>query len=141
MTESEHQASDKERDRIDSERKHLEGLLKDRINFHLLFGSAFMLVLSRIEASEVDVRAVVLGATTILSSFITMAILRTHLLVGKALKEIIEKYPTHPYTRYREQVSFPWNANKILIMVPFFLTGFFAIGTIYYVYLYVSGQS
>lgn len=139
MTEPESQSNEKEMNRVDSERKHLEGLLKDRINFHLLFGSAFMLVLSRIEPSETDVRAVVLGVTTILSSLITFAILRTHRLAGKALKEIIEKFPAHPYTRYRKQVTFPGNANLILIWVPFLLTAFFAVGTIYYVYLWIRG--
>jgi uncharacterized membrane protein (Fun14 family) len=72
--------------RVDVERKHLEGLLKDRINFYLVFASVFMVGLSRIDNDKVRVAA--LAAITIVSLLIGLAILRTHLLVRKALVDI-----------------------------------------------------
>ena len=41
--------------RVDVERKHLEGLLKDRINFHIVFASVFMAGLSGIDNDKVRV--------------------------------------------------------------------------------------
>lgn len=113
-------------ERIDCERKHLEGLLKDRINFNLVFTSVFLAGLPRIEES---IRLVALVFVTVVSLLISLAILRTHRLVQLALEEL-KRDPTHPYTRYRKMINCPPNANSLLIFVPFALTTLFAILTI-----------
>jgi len=115
--------------RVDRERKHLEGLLKDRINFYLVFASVFMLGLSRIDDRWVKVWA--LFIITAVSLLIALAVLRTHRLVEAALRDI-RLDANHPYTRYRNTIAFPWNANWILLYVPFILTLFFATVTIFY---------
>jgi hypothetical protein len=43
--------------RADAERKHLEGLLKDRINFYIIFASVFVVGLSEIKDEEIRVAA------------------------------------------------------------------------------------
>jgi len=106
---------------VDAERKHLEGLLKDRINFYLVFASVFLFGLSKIEFAEF--RIYILGAVTVISFLISLAVLRTYRLVGKALAELDDD---HPYIRYREDISFPPNANYLLVPIPFILTAFFA---------------
>lgn len=114
---------------VDRERKHLEGLLKDRINFYLVFASVFMLGLSRIDSLWIKVWA--LFIITVVSLLITLAVLRTHRLVEAALRDI-RRDENHPYTRYRSTIAFPWNANWILLYVPIILTVFFATVTIFY---------
>jgi hypothetical protein len=113
--------------RIDSERKHLEGLLKDRINFNLVFSSVFLAGLSRIEE---PIRFVILVFGTIVSLLISLAILRTHRLVHLALTDLGQHDPQHPYITYRRKITFPSNANSLLIFVPFALTTLFAVLTI-----------
>src|SRR5262245_5334537 len=100
-----------ETERVDQERKHLEGLLKDRINFYLVFASVFMLGLSRIDGGY-GIKAWALLTITIVSSLIALAVLRTHRLVEAALRDI-RRDANHPYTRYRSTIAFPWNANWI----------------------------
>jgi hypothetical protein len=126
---SEREERAKALDRVDVERRHLEGLLKDRINFYLVFASVFMLGLSRIEDSGVRVWA--LATITLVSFLIGLAVVRTHRLVQRALEEI-RRDTGHPYTRYRAAVKFPPNANKILVFIPFILTTFFAAVTTFY---------
>ena len=110
---------------IDVERKHLEGLLKDRINFYLVFVSVFLLGLSRLDFPQL--RVFLLAAVTVVSAAISLAVLRTYRLVEKAL----EALPTsHPYKKFRAEVRFPPNANWFLVPVPLFLTVLFFILTI-----------
>src|SRR5216683_2858537 len=87
---------------VDRERKHLEGLLKDRINFYLVFASVFMLGLSRIE--DVRIKAWALLTISVVSLLIALAVLRTHCLVQLALADI-RKDENHPYTRYWQASS------------------------------------
>jgi hypothetical protein len=115
--------------RVEDERKHLEGLLKDRINFYIIFASVFVVGLSEIKDDTIRVAALVV--MTVVSSLIGLAVIRTHLLVGKALDEIT-KDETHPYYRFQKEVKFPGNANKFLVWVPVILTTFFLCVTIYY---------
>jgi hypothetical protein len=113
------------------ERKHLEGLLKDRINFHLLFAAVFMAGLSSMDDPKLRFRALLV--ITILSFLIFLAVLRTTLLVQKALKEIWEfGPPRQPYRRYCDAVWFLPNANHILLAVPVVLTIAFGSATAYY---------
>jgi len=112
-------------EKIDLERKHLEGLLKDRINFYLVFVSVFLLGLSHLDFPEL--RIYLLGAVTIVSAAISIAVWRTYRLVAQALKAL----PTdHPYKKFRKEVRFPPNANWFLVPIPSFLTLLFLILTI-----------
>jgi hypothetical protein len=115
--------------RVDVERKHLEGLFKDRINFHIVFASVFMAGLSGIDNPKVRVAAS--GTVTIVSFLIGWAVLRTHRLVYLALEEI-KTDEHHPYYRYQKEVRVPGNANNTLVLVPFILTAFFLGLTIFY---------
>jgi len=115
---------------VNEERKHLEGLFKDRINFHLLFASIFMAAFTSLDNAEL--RRYGLLAITIISFMIGVAVLRTYLLVRLALQEIRAVQPKTPYGRYHDRVWLKINANDILLAVPFILTVFFFMATIYY---------
>jgi hypothetical protein len=108
--------------KVDLERKHLEGLLKDRISFFLLF--APVLVAASYNIANLWIRGWVLLVGTLVSFLLSVAILRTHLFVELALKDIL-KDAEHPYTRYRKAVWFRLNANWLLLPIPFILTGMF----------------
>jgi hypothetical protein len=123
---------------INDERKHLEGLLKDRINFHLLFASVFMAGLSTIHDPKMQVWA--LGFITVISLMIALAVFRTFLLVRRALIEIRNSIPQPPYGRYHDAVWFKPNANDILLGVPFILTVAFLMATVSY-WLRSSGST
>ena len=116
-------------DQVDAERKHLDGLLKDRINFYLVFASVFLFGLAKIEFEEF--RIYLLSAVTVVSLLISLAVLRTYRLVGKALAELGKD---HPYVKYRKSIKFPPNANYLLVPIPFILTAFFAALTILCIY-------
>jgi hypothetical protein len=109
-------------DRIDAERKHLEGLLKDRISFFLLF--APVLVAASYNIANLRIRTAVLGLGTVVSLLLAFAILRTHRFVELALDDI-RRDPEHPYTRYQTAIRFPPNANWLLVWIPFLLSAMF----------------
>ena len=110
-------------ERFDVERKHLEGLLKDRLNFYIVFAAVFLL--GSLNLTWVRARAWVLTGGTIVSLLIGIAVVRTHRLVGKTLAEL-EKDETHPYTIIKQRVRIPPNANGFLVAIPFVLTALFA---------------
>ena len=110
---------------LQDERKHLEGLLKDRISFHLVFSSLFLVGVDRL--SSPGLRLVGLLAGTIVSALLSLAVLRTYVLVQEGLK-LTRSNPQHPYTVLCSRARrFPVNANHLVIGVPFILTLFFAI--------------
>lgn len=113
--------------RVDDERKHLEGLLKDRINFYIVFASVFMAGLSRTDNAKVRLAALI--AATLVSILIGLAVYRTHRLVTIALREIRHD-EKHPYTRYAKTIRFPGNANRLLLGIPIIFTVFFVIAII-----------
>jgi hypothetical protein len=116
--------------RVDAERKHLEGLFKDRLNFQLVFASLFMVGLGKIDAPRVRVEALI--TITVVSFLMAFALLRTFLLVRQALAEIKKADKHHPYTDYAQHTWKIPNANSILISIPFLLFAFFAILTVSY---------
>jgi hypothetical protein len=122
--------------RVDAERKHLEGLFKDRINFHLVFASLFMVGLSKID--DLGVRVGALATITVVSALMAVALLRTYKLVRQALDEIKSKDPLHPYSRYQENVRWPPNANGTLLWIPFLLSIFFLIMTATYGWTWIN---
>jgi hypothetical protein len=116
--------------RVDAERKHLEGLFKDRLNFQLVFASLFMVGLGKIDDPRVRVEALI--TITIVSLLMAIALLRTFLLVRQALAEIKHDDPDHPYSDYTKLTWKMPNANTTLIFIPFLLFAFFAILTVSY---------
>jgi hypothetical protein len=110
---------------LQEERKHLETLFADRINFYLVFAAGVLAFLF----TEQHPRWLVLGAlwtVTILSGLMLFALARTLKLVLKVLGELVKDYPHEPYPKYRAQM--PWylpNANGFLMALPVALTGFF----------------
>ena len=106
-------------ERTDSERKHLEGLLQNRINFYLIFIGLFLGSLYQIYGV---MREVALVAGTVISFLLTLAICRTYGLVARALRDIEDIDPTHPYIKYRRDISFPPNANHVLVIIPIGVT-------------------
>ncbi len=117
-------------EQVESERKHLEGLLKDRINYFMVFASVVVIGVPNIINEKV--RVVALLAWTTASFLMSFAILRTHRLVTEALEEIKKHYPHHPYKVWSAKIKFPGNANTLLVLVPFVLSIVFAGITIYY---------
>jgi hypothetical protein len=114
---------------VEREREHLESLYQERINFFVVFASVVVVGFGEIHDRPILIGA--LWAMTLVSTAITLSIIRTFRLVMKALAEIKADH-THPYTRYWHAVSFPWDANKSLVCVPVILTIFFWGATFYY---------
>lgn len=110
-------------DGVDSERKHLEGLLKDRINFHLVFSSLFLLGSFQLPTSDPDLRVWVLLTGTVVSVLMTLAIVRSTRLVNESLKRLPE---AHSLDSLKNSIcKFPGNANMYLVAVPLVLTTLF----------------
>ena len=105
---------------VDAERKHLEGLLKDRISFFILFAPVIVGAVYTIDDSRV--RAWILLTATVVSVLLALAILRTTRLVGLALNEIRHEHQDQPYVDYYNRIRLPPDANWILIFVPFILS-------------------
>jgi len=106
---------------INEERKYLGGLLKDRMNFYLVFVSLFLLGAYKVPLPYEKFFVLLFG--TIVSFLLYLSVLRTHILVRKAL--IILKHSPSAYNRLQKNVGFPSDANKILIVVPIILTALF----------------
>ncbi len=116
---------------INDERKHLEGLLKDRINFHLIFAAVFMAGLSKMD--DLTIRRWALTIIAIISFVILVAVVRTFLLVNEALKEIRDhRVPQAPYARYYHTLEkrFPFNANTTMALVPLILSLAFGVAAV-----------
>jgi hypothetical protein len=117
---------------INDERQYLEGLLTNRIGFHLLFASVFISGLSSIKAPTI--RVIVLITITTISALLCLSIIRTWLLVRQALNELKADFADEPYPRYATR-AWLGNANWWLVPVPIMLTILFAIITHYYLVL------
>ena len=115
--------------RVEAERRHLEGLFKDRINFHLLFASLFMVGLGKI--NDLQVRFWALLTITVVSFLMAVALVRTFNLVRLALKDI-KSDDTSPYFKYQKETWWVPNANIILITIPWVLSFFFLLMTVFY---------
>jgi hypothetical protein len=113
----------------DEERKHLERLFQDRINFYLVFASLFMVGLSQIDDPTIRLWSLIVFSAV--SALLCLALLRTRKLVQSALDQITSSDDPHPYSWLRNQSILP-NANTVLIWVPIVLTIFFSGVTVYY---------
>lgn len=129
---------DAERQLIDEERKHLEGLLKDRTNFYLVFASLFILGTVRTQGESFAARPFILLVGTTASVLIALAVWRTHRLVTLALNDITQEKFKHPYRTYRDSIRFPPNANHLMIFVPLILSLLFLVLTVQEFAVYYS---
>ncbi len=78
---------------MDEERKYLEGLLKDRFNFFLVFAS--LIIAGIVTADSVNAKEEQLAymASVVVSLFAWFAILRTNILVNRTLDLLPENHP------------------------------------------------
>lgn len=116
---------------IYEERRHFEGLFKDRISLQLVFSTLLLYVVYRGVTPGLELTIPLLGAISlqriilIVGSLVSVALLqavfRTYQLATLALREIISKWPKDPYPTYRRRVWL-WNANRSLLGASIVLT-------------------
>jgi len=116
-------------EKFDAERKHLETLYQERINFYIVFASVFVVGLTDMKPGLMRVAAV--WTITLVSTAIMLSVIRTFRLVRKALADI-KADEHHPYTQYQSKIKFPCDANISLVSVPVILTVFFWCVALYY---------
>lgn len=95
-----------EQEQWEKERAHLEGLLQNRINFYLVF-STLLLGLA-VQIGDGRLKTATLLAGSLVSTVMSLSVLRTTRLVRDVLKKLCE-LPSHPYRVIRR--SDFWNAN------------------------------
>lgn len=109
-------------DKVDEERKHLETLFQERINFYLVYASVAVMGVANI--SDETIRVLALWMTLIISVVMSLSLVRTFLLVRMALDDITNRGYL-PYSDYHRAIKFPGNANYFLVVVPILITFFF----------------
>ena len=108
-------------DRIDNERKFLEGLLKDRFNFFIVSAPVYLFGVFHADISHTQ-RLWALGFGAIVFSLFTFAIVRTSKLIGHAL-DLLLKDKQHPYFILCEEAEPHPRANSMLIGICFVVIG------------------
>jgi hypothetical protein len=104
---------------MDAERKFLEGLLKERFNFFLVSAPVFLFGVFQAKLDDTQRRyALAFGILVFLLA--TLSILRTNLLVGRALDRLSD---THPYKVISKDVIWLPRANSLLVCICFVITG------------------
>jgi hypothetical protein len=110
---------------LQRERKHLETLFADRINFYLVFAAGVLAFLFG-ENHPKWLERMALIAVTMVSLSMIVALYRTFRLVMRVLDEILEKHQETPYAFYYKRASWLPNANYFLLALPISLLLFFA---------------
>ncbi|MGD0571087.1 MAG: hypothetical protein ABSA78_22035 [Candidatus Sulfotelmatobacter sp.] len=111
---------------LEGERKHLETLFAERINFYLVFAAGVLAFLFG-DSHSGHLEKVALSFVTVVSVLMIMALLRTFFLVKGVLDEIVDKHSSKSvYAFYRAEYSWLPNANYVLLFLPIALTVFFA---------------
>ena len=114
---------------LDNERKHLESLLKDRINFYLVFASLF--IAGTVSANDIDptVRTWILYVGAAVSLLLCAAVIRTTWLVERALNRLDT---SHPLVTLRAGSNcILLNANYHLVLIPVIMSALFIWMAIY----------
>jgi hypothetical protein len=114
---------------VNVERKHLETLLQQRINFHLLFASVFVAGMANVPDPVIKFWA--LAMISVISALIAWAVCRTYDLVEQALT-VLRNDKSQPYSVFSRNARIKTNANHILLAVPIFLTACFATAAVFY---------
>ena len=109
---------------LQEERKHLETLFADRINFYLVFAAGVLAFLFGENHAKWLERSA-LGAVTAVSLLMLFALWRTFRLVKRILDELVAKHQTTPYAFYYKTATWVPNANYFLLALPISLTLFF----------------
>jgi hypothetical protein len=116
-------------DAVNVERKHLETLLQQRINFHLLFASVFVAGMAGVPDPATKFWA--LAMISVVSGLIVWALCRTYDLVEQALT-VLRNDETQPYSVFSRHARIKTNANSILLAAPVFLTTCFVAAAVFY---------
>jgi hypothetical protein len=109
---------------LQEERKHLETLFTDRINFYLVFAAGVLAFLFDEHHPKWLERSALI-AVTVVSLFMVAALWRTFRLVMCVLKELLKKHEGIPYAFYYKRATWVPNANRFLLALPISLTFFF----------------
>jgi len=97
---------------LDTERKHLETLLKDRINFYMVFSPVYLI--GAFEVTE-PFKDMALWTGFAIPALMSLAIIRTTCLVVRALNRLPKK---HLYNTLASGFEFLPNANYTLLPIP-----------------------
>jgi hypothetical protein len=111
---------------LQEERKHLETLFADRINFYLVFAAGVLAFLfDGTHPKLLEISA--LSAVTVVSILMIFALWRTFRLVMCVLNELVAKHGRTPYAFYceKDRATRVPNANRFLLALPISLTLFF----------------
>jgi hypothetical protein len=111
-------------DELQRERKHIETLFADRINFYLVFAAGVLIFVLDKEHAP-GILKIALGAVIAVSILMLIALFRTLLLVLMVLKEIVKYYPDLSYSRYCKRLWYLPNANRVLFLLPVTMTALF----------------
>jgi hypothetical protein len=115
---------------LERERKHLESLFADRINFYLVFAAGVLVFLVDKQPTFRSEKAALFTVVTV-SFLMLIALTRTLVLVWLVLDELMVAYPDAPYPRYhkaleKEPLNYMLpNANVLLLCLPLAMTLFF----------------
>lgn len=111
---------------LQEERKHLETLFADRINFYLVFAAGVLAFLFDEKHPKVLEIPALLSVTAV-SILMLFALWRTYRLVMCILEELLTKHARSPipYAFYYRRATRVPNANRFLLALPFSLTLFF----------------
>jgi hypothetical protein len=111
-------------DDLQKERKHLETLFADRINFYLVFAAGVLAFLFDDHNPKWLERKALIAVTAV-SLLMIFALYRTFRLIMGVLKELQAKYETTAYAFYSRSSTWVPNANYFLLALPIALTLFF----------------
>ncbi len=113
-------------ERMDAERKVLEELFTSRFNAYLVAVGLFSVALTSTDLTPVY-RFWLFSAGLIASLTMFLSLMRTHVLITRALNFITSRDQTHPYTLLTEGWIFPpLRANTIMLAIPLLMSGIFA---------------
>jgi hypothetical protein len=122
---------------LEEERKHLETLFADRINFYLVFAAGILIFVFAEKPPEPGFLKIALVVIVMVSGLMLVALFRTFLLVRDVLNDIVKDHRDAPYTQYCKRLKGQWwscwlpNANDFLFALPIAMTAFFVIALIH----------
>ena len=105
---------------MDEERKFLEGLLKERFTFFIVFAPVYIFGVYAASQITYAQRIWALFIGVIIFALFTFAIWRTNKLVNQTLDNL-RKYDSHPYSIICKSAGPRPRANSILLAVCFFV--------------------
>jgi hypothetical protein len=106
---------------LQEERKHLETLFADRINFYLVFAAGVLVFLVDKDHPTPIVKWA-LWIVSIVSVLMLLALIRTFVLVMMVLRNLVRRHPHVAYSKLCKKLKW-WrliipNANFLLLLLP-----------------------